>query len=101
MGFRSLAAALLWMTITLWAAPQAETDQFFAGAVVENTAEQLTVARVLQGKSESRVFRVTPETKVEGRLAPQARVTVRYVTEENGYRATLVIVRTDQEKGKK
>ena len=79
---------------------QAILNQFFAGIVVENTTEQLTVARVVQSKNESRSFRITPQTKVEGRLAPKARVTVRYVTNDDGDLATLVIVRPEA-KGKK
>ena len=85
----------------LRAAPQSEPGQFFAGTVIESAPEQVTVARALQGKNESRAFRITPETKIEGRLAPGARVTVGYVTDDDVDRATLIIVRPEpQGKGK-
>ena len=67
------------------------SEQFFAGTVVEHSAEQLTVARTLQGRSESRIFKITADTKVEGNLTANARVTVGY----DGDRATLIIVRDD------
>jgi len=40
---------------------------------------------------------VTSGTKVEGRLRVKVRVTVRYVTDEDGDTATLIIVRTAQQ----
>ena len=94
-----LALVLLRATLpgVALAAPQADArgDQYFAGTVVESTAEQLTVARILQGRNESKVFHITSDTKFEGRVAPKVRVTVRYVTSDDGDRATLVIVRTE------
>jgi hypothetical protein len=68
-------------------------DQFFAGVVSASSPEQLTVSRVLQGKNERRTFRITPETKFEGHLSADARVTVRFVSGDDGDVATLVIVR--------
>lgn len=68
-------------------------DQFFAGVVSASSAEQLTVSRVLQGKNESRTFRITPETKFEGHLTPDARVTVRFTSGDDGDTASLIIVR--------
>ena len=59
-------------------------DTFFAGTVIETTADQITVSRVVLGKTEKRVFRVTPDTKCEGKLKAKVRVTVRYVTKEDG-----------------
>jgi hypothetical protein len=91
--------------LALAAAPQGEdpaVDQFFAGIVVESSGGQLIVTRIVQGKEERRAFRMTPNTKVEGRLAARARVTVRWVTGEDGDLATLVIVRPSvPAKGKK
>ena len=68
-------------------------DQFFAGVISASSAEQLMVSRVVQGKNESRSFRITADTKFEGQLAPEARVTVRFITGEDGDIANLVIVR--------
>jgi hypothetical protein len=74
-------------------APAKATDTFFAGTVTESTAEKVTVGRTVRGRAESRTFRMTPETKVEGQLATQVRVTVRYVTDDDGDTATLIVVR--------
>jgi hypothetical protein len=78
--------------------PKPET--FFAGTVIESTPEKITVSRVVLGKTEKRVFRVTPETKCEGKLKAKARVTVRYVTTDDGETAELIIVRSEQQKKK-
>jgi hypothetical protein len=73
-------------------------DTFFAGTVIETTADKITVSRVVLGKTEKRVFRVTPDTKCEGKLKAKVRVTVRYVTAEDGEIAELIIVRSQQKK---
>jgi hypothetical protein len=93
MSLRSISLlAWMWLgtfaSVPIWA--QA-ASQFFAGAVTEYSAEQLTVSRTIQGKPESKAFRITAETKVEGQLSVNARVTVGY----EGDRATLIIVRED------
>ena len=73
----------------------------FTGNVVESASDHLKVARVLQGKSEDRVFKVTAETKVEGgRLRARERVTVRYLSNDDGDIAILVIVRPTAKKQK-
>jgi hypothetical protein len=74
-------------------APAKAADTFFAGTVTESTAEKITVGRTVRGRAESRTFRMTPDTKVEGQLAEQMRVTVRYVTDDDGDTATLIVVR--------
>jgi hypothetical protein len=76
--------------------PKPET--FFAGTVIESTAASITVSRVVLGKTEKRVFRVTPDTKCEGKLKAKVRVTVRYVTTDDGETAELIIVRSQQKK---
>ena len=68
-------------------------DTFFAGAVTELTSESIVVGRTVRGKAESRMFLLTPQTKTEGKLAVKVRVTVRYVTDEDGDTATLIVVR--------
>lgn len=75
-------------------AQEKKPDTFFAGTVTEWTAEKISVSRTVSGKTESRTFRVTPETKVEGKQRLKVRVTVRYVAEDDGERATLIVVRT-------
>lgn len=84
-------------TASAQTAPQAsgdkKTDTFFAGTVAETSPEKLTVTRVVLGKKETRSFQVNADTKVQGKLRARVRVTVRYVSGENGDVATLVIVR--------
>ena len=76
--------------------PKPET--FFAGTVIEFTAERITVSRVVLGKTEKRNFRITPDTKCEGKLKPKVRVTIRYITADDGETAELIIVRSQQKK---
>lgn len=75
-------------------AAEKKTDAFFAGTVVESTAEKITVRRTVLGKPENRSFAVTEDTKVEGRLRTRVRVTVRYTSDENGDTATMIVVRS-------
>ena len=79
------------------AAPK-KADAFFAGTVVESTAEMITLTRTVLGKAEDRSFVVTPDTKIEGRLRARVRVTVRYISDENGDTATMIIVRSAKKK---
>ena len=71
-------------------------DTFFAGTVKESTSEKIVVARIVRGKAESRAFRLRPDTKIEGALAASVRVTVRYVSDDDGDIATLIVVRPAQ-----
>jgi hypothetical protein len=75
-------------------------DTFFAGTVLEFTPEKITVSRVVLGKTEKRVFRITPDTKCEGKLKAKVRVTVRYISGDDGETAELIIVRSSQQKKK-
>ena len=68
-------------------------DAFFAGAVAQFSSEAITVGRIVRGKAESRTFGLTPQTKIEGKLAAKVRVTVRYVSDDDGDTATLIVVR--------
>jgi len=77
-----------------WVAAQEDQDNYFTGTLVESTADHLKVSRVLQGKTEERVFKVNAQTKVEGgRLRLKQRVNVRYISADDVYTAILVIVR--------
>ncbi|MDQ6679117.1 MAG: hypothetical protein M3Z09_17675 [Acidobacteriota bacterium] len=74
----------------------AQAGDFFSGNVVSVSATVLTVNRKGLGKdtSETRTFTIDGSTKVEGKLKPQAHVTVRFVADENGgARAVHIIVR--------
>ena len=68
-------------------------DTFFAGTVSQFTSETIIVGRTVRGKAESRTFSLTPHTKIEGKLAVRVRVTVRYITDDDGDTATLIVVR--------
>ena len=68
-------------------------DTFFAGTVSQFSAETIIVGRTVRGKAESRTFSLTPHTKIEGKLAVKVRVTVRYITDDDGDTATLIVVR--------
>jgi hypothetical protein len=77
-----------------WVAAQEDQDNYFTGTLVESTTDHLKVSRVLQGKTEERVFKVNAQTKVEGgRLRLKQRVNVRYSSTDDSYTAILVIVR--------
>ncbi len=79
-------------------AEEPKPETFFAGTVIESTPQSITVSRVVLGKTEKRVFRITPDTKCEGKLKAKVRVTVRYVTTDDGETAELIIVRPQQKK---
>jgi len=70
-------------------------DQFFAGIVTALSDTSVTVTRTVLGKESTvHTFTITPETHIEGKPKLKSRVTVRYVTGENGDRAVRIIVRT-------
>ena len=71
---------------------QKKPDAFFSGTVVECTPNQISVSRRISGKVEKRTFRVTPNTKVEGKLQTKVRVTVQYTADDQGSTATRIVV---------
>src|ERR1700743_638908 len=71
--------------------PPKQPDTFFAGSVTEITPAKLSVSRKVSGKTENRSFRITPDTKVEGKLKMKVRVTVRYATDDDGATAMLIV----------
>jgi len=73
--------------------------QTFSGTVVELTAEKVTVSRSILGSpAQKRSFVLKPDTRIEGRLRAKARVTVGFVTTEEGDVAQLIVVREKQAK---
>lgn len=71
-------------------------SQYFSGYVTEWTAEagSLTVSRKGTGKEMvHKVFAIDGQTKVEGKLKLNARVTVRYEAVADTNRAVRIIVR--------
>ncbi|HET8547085.1 MAG TPA: hypothetical protein VFL57_03735 [Bryobacteraceae bacterium] len=74
--------------------PAAEAGaSFFSGTIADLGSGRITVSRNHLGKSESRSFLMTQETKVEGKLRVNARVTVRFRSGEEGDVAVHIIVR--------
>ncbi len=67
----------------------------FSGMVTVVNDASLTATRSGQGKAAvTKTFAITPETQFEGGMPKvNSRVTVRYVTTEDGDRAIRVIVR--------
>ena len=83
------------------AAQDDQDNNSFTGTLVENTPDHLKVSRVLQGKTEERVFKMTAQTKIEGgRLKLKQRIYVRYVSADDGDTAILVIIRPAAKKTK-
>jgi hypothetical protein len=75
------------------------SDQFFSGTVTALSNDKITVGRTVLGKPPSdRTFVITPETRIEGKLRLKARVTVRFVTKDEGDHAVHIIVRSSQKK---
>jgi hypothetical protein len=86
--------------VCAWA--QEDADNYFTGSVVESAPDHLKVSRVLQGKTEAHVFLMTANTKIEqGRIRLRERVTVRYISGDDGDTAILVIVRPTSTQQKK
>jgi hypothetical protein len=72
-------------------------DQTFSGPIVEVIATKITVSRSILGKpAEKRTFWIKPDTRIEGKLRVRAKVTVGYVTTDDGDVARLIVVRTSQ-----
>jgi len=72
-------------------------DQTFSGLIVELSATKITVSRSILGKpAEKRTFSIKPDTRIEGKLRVHAKVTVGFVTTDQGDVARLVVVRPAQ-----
>jgi hypothetical protein len=72
-------------------------DHFFAGTITALASDKITVSRtVLGSKPDTRTFLIKPETRIEGKPRLKARVTVRWVPDEEGDRAVHIIVRSTQ-----
>jgi hypothetical protein len=75
--------------------PKPERFQFWSGVVTEVEETAVTVRRKLMGrKPELKRFILNGETKVEGALKVNARVTVAFTKSEDGDIARRILVRT-------
>jgi hypothetical protein len=76
---------------------QPKYDQTFSGPIVELTATQITVSRSILGKpAEKHTFSIKSDTRIEGKLKVRVKVTVGYVSTDDGDVARLVVVRTSR-----
>jgi hypothetical protein len=72
-------------------------DQTFSGPIVELTTTKITVSRSILGKpAEKRTFWIKADTRIEGKLKVRVKVTVGYITTDDGDVARLVVVRTSK-----
>ena len=77
-------------------------DQYFAGIITALNDTSVTVTRTVLGKDSTvRTFTITPETHIEGKPKMKSRVTVRFLSDENGDRAVRIIVRGAPQQPKK
>ena len=101
-------ASILSLALLVSAQPTAASDlvskpaptyKFLSGTVMDVHADSLVVRRGRFRKPpEIRKFRLTPETRIEGSLKTQARVTVGYTSSEESDTAVRVIVRPPAKK---
>jgi hypothetical protein len=103
---------LVWLTIAvaqdlpadkapIRPAPSAEPhyDDTFSGPIVELSAERITVSRSVLGKpAERKSFWIKSDTRIEGKLHVKIKVTVGFVTTDEGDIARLIVVRQDRKK---
>jgi hypothetical protein len=106
---RLLTSGILWVFLCLGAGlrPQEpapgtqpeQQDQFFSGTVTALEETRITVTRTVLGTdSTTRTFLITPKTRMEGKPRVNARVTVRFVTEDEVDRAVHILVRPANKK---
>jgi hypothetical protein len=69
-------------------------DDTFSGAILELSASKITVSRSILGKpAEKRVFLITSKTRIEGKCRLKQKVTIGFVTTDDGDVARLIVVR--------
>ena len=73
--------------------PPADAE-VFSGTVIACTDTRVTVSRRdLARNTETKVFVIDADTKIEGKIKVKVRVSVRFANDENGARAIHIIVR--------
>ena len=70
---------------------QPSYDDTFAGPIVELTTTKVTVSRNVLGKTEKRTFLIKTDTRIEGKLRVKEKVTVGFVTTDEGDIARLIV----------
>lgn len=99
----ALAASLSAMPAQDTSAPKPEPpksepqyEDTFSGPIIEVSTEKITVSRTILGKPEKRTFWIKPDTKIEGKLKVKVKVTVGFVTSDEGDVARLIVVRASK-----
>jgi hypothetical protein len=94
-----------WPTLPAWAqdrdlskpdSPKTEPkyDDTFSGSIIELTTSKITVSRSILGKpAEKRVFLINSDTRIEGKLHVKLKVTIGFVSSDDGDVARLIVVR--------
>lgn len=73
-------------------------DDTFAGPIVELSAAKLTVSRNVLGKTQKRTFLIKPDTRIDGKLKVKEKVTVGFVTTDEGDVARLIVAHPNGKK---
>ena len=74
--------------------PEPKYDDTFSGSIIELSTSKITVSRSILGKpAEKRVFLITSETRIEGKCRLKQKVTIGFVTTDDGDVARLIVVR--------
>jgi hypothetical protein len=69
-------------------------DDTFSGSILELTNSKITVSRSILGKQpEKRTFLITADTRIEGKMRVKLKVTIGFVTSDDGDVARLIVVR--------
>ena len=69
-------------------------DDTFSGSILELTTAKITVSRSILGKQpEKRTFLITADTRIEGKMRVKLKVTIGFVTSDDGDVARLIVVR--------
>jgi hypothetical protein len=72
-------------------------EDTFSGSIVQLSAVAVTASRSILGKpAEKRTFSIKPDTRIEGKLRMNAKVTIGFVSTDDGDVARLIVVRTTQ-----
>lgn len=73
-------------------------EDTFAGPIVELSATKVTVSRNVLGKTEKRTFLIKPDTRIDGKLKVKVKVTVGFVTTDEGDIARLIVAHPNDRK---
>ena len=66
-------------------------EDTFAGPIVELSETKIIVSRNVLGKTEKRTFLIKADTRIEGKLKMKEKVTVGFVTTDEGDIARLIV----------